>query len=149
SDVGLAALANLTRLEQLWLQSGHWGGEGKVTDEGLQHLASLQKLVVLNLTAHPVTASSPVHLLGLMNLEYLNLGGTRTTVLGATGLWAFVPKVAIHVAGTVVKDLSTARPATRRDVDGSASFEVPDSWEVLRWVTSDQCAGTPEEFLCP
>jgi hypothetical protein len=135
---GLASLANLTRLEHLNLSTAHWQGGGCITDDGLAHLARLKELIVLSLEGQPVTDAGLVHLRSLKKLEHLDLRGTRATVGGAEQLLAFLPRASITVAGAMVKHTNPSPRFTRRDVDGLASFEVPDDWEMRDWKEFEQ-----------
>jgi hypothetical protein len=137
SDTALAALAGLKGLEHLDLSTEGWRRQASITDEGLRNLAGLTTLIVLKLGGHSITDAGLVHLRALKKLEWLDLG-TRATPRGAQELLAFLPKASILAGGAMVKHENPHPHFTRRDVDGQASFEVPDDWEVLDWQTFEQ-----------
>ena len=74
TDADLGKLARLTQLESIKL------AYTKVTDLGLEHLAPLQNVKVLDLYyAESVSDLGIAHLKQWKNLEYLNVRGTKVT----------------------------------------------------------------------
>ena len=74
TDADLAKLARLTRLESINL------AYTKITDLGLEHLAPLQNVKVLDLYyAESVSDLGIAHLKHWKNLEHLNVRGTKVT----------------------------------------------------------------------
>src|SRR5262249_38738528 len=74
TDADLARLAGLPHLESINLPYT------KITDEGLESLAPLQNVRVLDLYyAEAVTDLGIAHLKHWKNLEYLNVRGTKVT----------------------------------------------------------------------
>src|SRR5205823_4375030 len=74
TDADLAKLAMLPKLESINLSYT------KITDEGLEHLAPLKNVKVLDLYyAEAVTDLGIAHLKHWQNLEYLDVRGTKVT----------------------------------------------------------------------
>src|SRR5262249_10913249 len=82
TDVGLADIQHLTKLEKLSLI-----GCGKITDKGLAGLKGLSNLKRLDLREMPgLTDAGLVHLKGLTKLEFLFLSNTKITDAGMVHL---------------------------------------------------------------
>jgi hypothetical protein len=107
TDVGLAGLAGLVSLRELYINSP------QVTDDGLRHLAGLSRLERLNLYLDAMTDSGLVHLAGLWSLKFLRLwysesisgagfrhlaGLRELQVLDAGGL-PIVDEALVHLGG--------------------------------------------------
>jgi len=93
TDAGLVHLADLTKLESLYLSRTH------VTDEGLRHVARLKGLKVLVLSDTPTSDDGLAHLAGMVNLQTLWLAFTHVSDAGL-----------VHLAGLRgLTDLSLAR----------------------------------------
>ena len=71
TDEGLAGLAHLPNLKELFLYGS------KITDAGLVHFKPLQQLEFLGIQHTRVTGSGLVHLQGLANLAWLDLSYTQ------------------------------------------------------------------------
>ena len=69
ADKGLAELAKLSKLEELFIGSSH------ITDAGMGHIAKLTNLKRLNADYHNVTDDG---IKNLVNLEYLRIGNGVT-----------------------------------------------------------------------
>ena len=66
-----------------------------VTDEGLEHLASLKSLKNLALVGTKVTDNGLKYLKELKDLQYLSLFETNVTEAGVTALQKALPRVGI------------------------------------------------------
>jgi Leucine-rich repeat (LRR) protein len=73
TDAGLANIAQLSRLEELYLQGS------KVTGAGLPALRNLKRLRILRLDVLPIRDEELKHVAHLENLEYLDLSQTQVT----------------------------------------------------------------------
>ena len=71
TDEGLAGLAHLPNLKELFLYGS------KITDAGLVHFKPLQHLEFLGIQHTQVTGSGLIHLQGLANLAWLDLSYTQ------------------------------------------------------------------------
>ncbi|HEY1786166.1 MAG TPA: hypothetical protein VGG30_11475, partial [Pirellulales bacterium] len=80
-DRALKLAAGLPGLKRLRLF-----GEGKLTDQGLAHLASVTALVELRLPGAGITDAAMTHLAGLTALEELGLQGANITTAGLASL---------------------------------------------------------------
>jgi len=95
TDVGVAPLKNLTRLEYLVL------GGTQITDAGVAHLAHLTRLKGLALPdATRVTDAAMPSLKGLGNLETLNVSWTQITNAGLQNLRGLPKLHHVNVQGT-------------------------------------------------
>lgn len=81
TDRGLAAVADLTNLEEFFL----WWGTG-ITDAGVAHLARLPRLRLVDIGLASVTDESLVHLAELPALANLSLQGRKFSDRGLEGL---------------------------------------------------------------
>ena len=86
-DDDLAALANMRRLNRLSLQ-------GRLTDDGLQHLSRITSLEYLTILLTPITDRGLVHLSNLKNLKQLDLRQTR---VGDNGLVHLQPLTSLEI----------------------------------------------------
>ncbi len=80
SDGDLRCLADLVRLERLYL------ADTRTTDDGLEHIAGLSALRRLSLHGTKVTDAGLAHLARLSNLEVLDVHSTRITDAGLVHL---------------------------------------------------------------
>ena len=80
TDAGLAHLAALPQLRELWLDGN------QITDAGLAHLAALPQLQKLFLDGTQITDAGLAHLAGLTQLQELWLYQTQVTDVGVTKL---------------------------------------------------------------
>ncbi len=85
TDNGLGHLADMDRLE--WLRLGNT----RVTDEGLRHLARLELLRRLDLRETSITDDGLSHLQRLSRLEFIDLYGTQATREGVAALQEALP----------------------------------------------------------
>ena len=69
---------------------------GQITDVGLAHLKGLTKLQGLNLTGTQITDAGLVHLKGLTKLWGLNLMDTQITDAGVDELQKALPNCKIY-----------------------------------------------------
>ncbi len=89
TDVGLARLRHLTRLEVLILVGT------KVTDDGLQHVTRLRRLEQLKISSPLITDQGIPHFLKLKNLKKLCVSGTSISEAGVAELRRRLPNCAI------------------------------------------------------
>jgi len=99
TDAGLAPLAKLTHLEDLWLHNCQIG------DAGAAHLAGLKTLITLGLDHTLVGDAGLAHLEGLSNLEELDLSGNSGVSDAGVAHLLGLPKLkVIHLDGSAVSD---------------------------------------------
>lgn len=119
---GLAKLANLRRLREVWFQSDHVGDEecrvfasypglaklyicgSSVTEEGLKHLGRLRTLEVLSLTNTTITDQGLAHLTALTELQELQLAKTKVTDAGLVHLAGFSKLTVLRLEGCRITD---------------------------------------------
>lgn len=89
SDAGLEALAELTDLQILDLT------DSRVTDAGLSHLEKLHRLERIRLDGTDVTDAGLEHLKGLPRLRQVFLYATQVTERGVAGLKRALPNAEI------------------------------------------------------
>lgn len=89
TDAGLAQLAQLQRLEHLYLPA-------QTTDAGVRHLAGLNRLHKLNLIKSQVTDETLVTLQHLTSLSDVHLNQTAVSAEGVRRLSAALPRSAIY-----------------------------------------------------
>ena len=110
---GLANIAQMKRLEKLWLHENTfnekhlryisdfprlhtlWLQDTPITDCGLRHIRNLKSLERLYLENTNVTDKGLKHLHALKKLERLDLGGTKVTTKGIEDLKKHLPKAKI------------------------------------------------------
>lgn len=95
---GILHLANLPRLEALWLD------DSGVTNASLAHLAVVPGLRLLALPDTIVSDAGLVHLKSLPELRLLALGGSRVTDRGLANLETLSRLEALRLEGTGVTD---------------------------------------------
>ncbi len=105
SDAGLAHLASLEKLEWLNLY------RTKVGDAGLAHLSRLGRLKLLPIGETAVTDVGLVHVARMTQLEYLGLRGNRVTDAGLEHVSKLKRLKGLHLGGTAVTDAGIARLA--------------------------------------
>ena len=82
TDIGIDRIAKLTDLRVLNLVNT------QITDEGVKYIGTLQKLRKLELGRNNITDAGVEHLVGLTNLESLSLANTRVADVGLLKLAA-------------------------------------------------------------
>jgi Leucine-rich repeat (LRR) protein len=109
SDQGLEHLAKLKSLTVLDLSEN-----SQIFDGGLQHLSSMRQLTSLNLWRVNITDSGVEHLAGLTNLESLNLDNTQISDSGLQHLSRMTKLKFLHLGSTFISDagLSQLEPLT-------------------------------------
>ena len=98
TDVGLEELAGLKSLQILNLSNT------KVTDAGLKQLAGLKSLKVLNLSFTKVTGDGLKELAGLKALKILDLANSQATDAGLEGVAELKPLQVLSLNQTKVTD---------------------------------------------
>ncbi len=99
TDAGLAPLARLEKLEDLWLHNCQIG------NDGASHLAGLGTLITLGLDHTLVGDAGLAHLKGLSNLEELDLSGNSgVSDAGVVHLLGLQKLKVIHLDGSAVSD---------------------------------------------
>ena len=93
TDVGLAALANLTELRVLVLNHG----STNFTDTGLIHLRTLTNLEHLEVQGPGITDEGIQHLSTLQNLRTVWITGSKVTPAGLRAVQARLPKTRFDV----------------------------------------------------
>jgi len=109
SDQGLEHLAKLKSLAILDLSEN-----SQIFDGGLQHLSGMRQLTSLNLWRVNITDSGVEHLAGLTNLESLNLDNTQLSDSGLQHLSRMTKLEFLHLGSTFISDagLSQLEPLT-------------------------------------
>lgn len=105
TDAGVEHVAGLKNLTLLNL------GDARVTDEGLKHLARSGSLATLKLSAADVTDAGLKHLAGLKSLTALHLGGAGVTDEGLKELGRLKDLTALGVSSARVTDAGVAHLA--------------------------------------
>ena len=104
-DQSLAPLANFTHLEVLSLM----GKEERFGDAGLAYIAGLKSIENLWLTDTKVGDAGLSHLAGMSKLELLNLDGTRVTDAGLAQLANFPKLKTLSLNRTAITDAGLAQ----------------------------------------
>ncbi len=112
SDQGLEHLAKLKSLTVLDLSEN-----SQIFDGGLQHLSGMRQLKSLNLWRVNITDLGIEHLAGLTNLESLNLDNTQLSDSGLQHLSRMTKLKFLHLGSTFISDagLSQLEPLTALD----------------------------------
>jgi hypothetical protein len=93
TDAGLAYLAHMTKMQELWLPNT------PITDAGLAHLAGMTQMTTLDLSQTAVTDAGLAHLTGMTQMEYLFLWQTGITGAGLNHLAGMT-----HLKGLILAD---------------------------------------------
>lgn len=108
NDTTLSSLAAASKLESLEAGSHSFTAyppqETRITDAGLQSLAGLTHLKMLDLTGARITDHGLQMLAGLEDLESLSLGGTSITDEGLQHLVSLRKLTSLDLRGTSVTD---------------------------------------------
>ena len=103
-DEDLAALAGMTQIEYLYL-----GGNPKITDAGIAHLAKCTMLRHLDLSGASVTGSGLVALAGCQELRFLDLSDCPVTDEHFLRMPRFPKLETLRLGGTQVTDAGLNR----------------------------------------
>ena len=127
SDAGLANLAGLARLKELFLKYEQ-PDKLRVTDAGLEYLNSLTNLQILDLSGTQVTGSGLEYLTNLTNLRHLLLENTQVTDAGLEHLIGLKNLESLDLSGTQVTDagLVKLQGISRLSVLGIKNTRVTD-----------------------
>ena len=116
TDRGLAYVAALENLEEIYLCAYNKQGPDRISDAGLAHLEGMKSLEELGLQNTLVSDAGLQHFLALPGLERVVLNGTRVTPAGVKALQQARPDL-----GSICVPGSLALPAIP---SGSASLPL-------------------------
>jgi hypothetical protein len=114
SDAEMIHIGRLRRLEELYLQVSAASHDpvSRLTDEGMRHVAGLNRLRTLLLSSNRVGDAGLVHLQALTGLDELTILMTQATPDGVAGLQKSLPQLRLTWYGCTTPCPTPGMPLT-------------------------------------